>query len=95
MNLLAASGEVFVKVRAVHGPVQSSRACHESRRHIGHDLHDPPDSICQWRLFFKSPTALAYAFNVAGLPNLTPRFIAAARPALTRSRIVPRSNSAK
>ena len=45
-------------------------------------------------LFFKSPTALEYAFNVAGRPNLTPRFIAAARPALTRSRIIPRSNSA-
>jgi len=38
-------------------------------------------------LFFKSPTALEYAFNVAGRPNLTPRFMAAARPAFTRSRI--------
>ena len=45
-------------------------------------------------LFFKSPTAFEYAFDVAGRPNLTPRFMAAARPALTRSRIIPRPNSA-
>lgn len=31
-------------------------------------------------LFFKSPTALEYAFNVAGRPSLTPRFMAAAGP---------------
>jgi len=35
-------------------------------------------------LFFKSATVLEYAFNVAGRPSLTPRFMAAARPALTR-----------
>src|SRR5438477_4075450 len=34
-------------------------------------------------LFFKLLTALEYAFKVAGRPSLTPRFIAAARPALT------------